>query len=147
MLTLLDPASETPFIAAAAQRMGCAECAPVDNISAGGLLSQIDLETGRLGPGSAPRRLPFRWLDRHPDTGIVFEDQTVPNWDAICSEMLGLAAKFPLLPHIAWDIAVLDDGIVIIEANGWTDFAIFQLKEPLLADPRIRAFYQYHGVI
>ena len=46
-----------------------------------------------------------------------------------------------------WDIAVLDDGLVIIEANGWTDFAIFQLKKPLLMDPRIRAFYEYHGVV
>jgi hypothetical protein len=146
ILTMLDPTSGTPFIAGAVQRVGRAESVPVDNFSSGGLVCSIDLDTGRLGKGKLTH-LPAQWQDRHPDTGLVFEDQIIPNWDAIRSEVLGIAASLPMLSYVAWDIAVLDDGISIIEANGWSALSIFQMREPMLKDPRIREFYEHHGII
>lgn len=148
MLTMLDPESQIPFVAAAIQRIGCAKFIPVDNISSGGMACNIDLKTGRLGKASKVfAETPFRWFDQHPETKVIFEDQVVPDWNSICIKMLDLAGKLPMLPYIAWDIAILDDGITVIEGNRWADVGCFQIHQPLFADHRVRNFFKHHNVL
>ena len=146
MLTMLDPDDGEAFIASACLRVGRLKSFPVDNISSGGLFCTINKETGRLGKATTFRS-PIRWFDKHPNTGVVFQEQCIPQWDKVCREVLELAATFPDMPHIAWDIALLDDEISIIEANGWSHGALFQVETPLLMDPKVLNFYQHHGVI
>lgn len=148
MLTMLDPDSQIPFIACATQRVGTSDSYPVDNVSSGGLACSIDIRTGRIRKASRVfMREPFRWIERHPDTGLQFEGQVIPGWKKICRETIQLAKLFPLIPYIAWDIALLDDGICIIETNSWSDLSAFQLVQPLTADPAIRRFFEHHRVI
>jgi len=149
MLTMLDPETQLPFIGAAILRIGCAQSIPVDNISAGGISCNIDLTTGRLGKGimNMVSEKPLRRIERHPETNAPLEGQTIPNWSGICQEMLDLAAKFPILPYVAWDIALLDEGIVVIEGNRWSGLNVFQHSKPMLADERIQRFFRYHRII
>jgi len=121
----------------------------VDNVSSGGMSCNIDLKTGRLGKAAIEFSMdkPFRCLDRHPETDVVFEDQIIPDWNRICDGMLALATKFPILPYIAWDVAICDGGITIIEGNTWSEINVFQTDRPLLADPRVRKFFQHHNII
>lgn len=147
ILTMLHPDSGMPFIAGATQRIGTSRSFPVDNVSSGGLACLIDIQTGRLGKASRVfMERPFRWIERHPESGIQFEGQVIPQWAEICSKTIGLAKTLPMIPYIAWDIALLDDGICIIETNSWSEMSAFQLKEPLTVNPQISRFFEHHRI-
>jgi hypothetical protein len=149
MQTMLDPDTQTPFLAGAVMRIGCDKSAPVDNVSCGGLVCNIEPETGRLSKAIAGYSLdgPARRIGRHPDTGVFFEDQVIPDWESLREQTLVVAAKLPMLPFIAWDMAILDEGISIIEANSRPHLGSIQMARPLLADPRARKFFEHHGVL
>ena len=87
------------------------------------------------------------WQDRHPETGASITGTLVPSWRELRDGILALAARLPALPQIAWDVAVLDDGFAVIEANSWSGVDLLQMHRPLLADARIRRFYAHHGIV
>lgn len=148
MITMLDPETRKPFIAGATQRIGTSQSFPVDNISSGGLGCVVDLRTGRLEKASRVfMEIPLRWIERHPESGIEFEKQVIPQWEEICAEIISLAQSLPMIPYIAWDVAILNDGISIIETNSWSDLNMYQTMKPLPEDPVIRRFFEHHGVI
>ncbi len=147
MLTMLDPDSRIPFIASATQRVGTSDSFPVDNVSSGGLVCPIDMRTGRIGKATKLfMRKSFCWINNHPETGVWFEGQVIPRWEEICSEIIRLAKLFPMIPYIAWDIALLDNSIYVIETNRWSDLCGFQLEQPLTANPKIRRFFEHHQI-
>jgi len=148
VVTMLDPDDGVPFIAAARHRFGTDQSAPTDNVSRGGLSCAIDLETGQLSDATlqAPTHGTMT-IDRHPQTRVVFREQVVPDWPALVDQALALAAKLPMLPYIAWDLLFTDAGLCAIEANHWTQVYSFQTTEPWLANPRIRRFFEYHGIV
>lgn len=149
LLTMQDPETRLPFLADTFIRVGCARSAPVDNIASGGLMCNIDRETGRLSKAVAGYALdgPVRRIDRHPDSGVIFEDQVIPRWKSICEQAITLSGNLPMLPYIGWDVALLDEDIVIIEANSWSEIVIMQMGRPLLTNPRVRRFFEYHNVL
>jgi hypothetical protein len=69
LLTMSDPDTEEPFIAAAAHRFGSHVSAPVDNLHAGGLSALIDLESGVLSAAAERGEDRLIMHDVHPDTG------------------------------------------------------------------------------
>jgi len=150
ILTLWDVEKNAPFIAAASQRIGTAATGPVDNFHAGrgGICSQIDLETGVLGPAltltPSARRTS---LDRHPDTGTQITGTRVPDWPSTVERVLSVAEQFPEATVTGWDIVPTDAGPVWLEANVPPGTAVWQVHQPLLRDRRARRFYQSIGWI
>ena len=122
-------------IAAAFQRIGIDRENCVDNVCAGSLYAAIDLNTGVLSaarsraPGNfiESDRTP-RWFPKHPGTGAQIEGIRIPNWTWLCDEIRDLHRKlaFTEIEFIAWDVALLDDGFKIIEANTSCGMRILQ---------------------
>lgn len=113
-------------LVAAFQRVGASREKCVDNACAGGLYSNVDIETGILG--SARSHSKDKWadeqgnsmlFDRHPIANTLIKGLTIPNWETIKKDVVRLHEKllFTNISFIAWDVAVLNDGIKIIEAN------------------------------
>jgi hypothetical protein len=149
VLTMFDPDMDEPFIAAAAHRIGTNRSAPLDNWSRGGLSAAIDLSTGELSEGV---QYPYDGcLERHathPDTGAAIAGARVPDWPAIREGIETFAAGFPQLPYVGWDLIVTGPGeFTVIEGNECSGVRLFQVHRPLLADPRVRRFYEHHGVV
>lgn len=93
----------------------------------GNMLAQVDIGTGRIMrvvTGVGPEH---REVDRHPDTGHVMLDRTIPRWDDVKRLCLDIAPRFPWIPMQAWDIAVCPEGPVVVEANVLGDFNLPQL--------------------
>lgn len=90
--------------------------ATVDNLSAGGLAADIDLDTGRLGPA---RRIAMHTPDHlvHPDTGYAFAGTVLPGWPALCALAVRAHRSFPQAYTVGWDVALATAGPVLIEAN------------------------------
>jgi len=128
----------------AVQRIGTKATIPVDNGSRGGLVANIDLETGVLSEARNLHSLDV-W-ERHPDSGAQIKGATVPDWASIKKEMLKLSDKFPFMNFMAWDILLTNDGICIIEANTSSGVNIIQLWGGQRNGP-LGDFYRHHGII
>ena len=143
-ITLKDPKTHQFKVFFAVQRIGTKETIPVDNGSRGGLVANIDLETGIL---TEARCLHNRNVYKvHPDSGAPIEGVQIPGWAKLKEDMINLANKLPYMHFIAWDILITEEGHCIIEANTSSGVNIIQLwggqRNKELGD-----FYRYHGVI
>lgn len=147
VLTMLDVAERKPFIVMAVQRIGTHRSAPTDNWSRGGLSARVDLDTGQLGKASRlPRGGELEWFDAHPDTGEPITGVEVPFWSQVHEMVLHSARVLSFMEYIGWDIVITPDGPVVLEANINTGMNVLQVHQPLLADPRTRAYYVERGV-
>lgn len=144
IITMRDIHTNQLKVFFAVQRLGTKDTIPVDNGSRGGLVSNIDLETGTL---SEARCLHNKNVyEKHPDSGHLIKGVVIPEWDEIKNEVLDLAKKFPYMHLIAWDILLTEKGICVIEANNSSGVNIIQLwggqRHGELGD-----FYRHHGAI
>lgn len=149
VLTMWDPKTDEPFVTFTMQRIGTERSAPVDNWSKGGLTASVDLESGELSRGvHFPYSGRLEWHDDHPETGAPIAGVKVPNWSAIRDGIVEMAANYPQIPYIGWDVVVTDTGeFTVIEANSCTDVDSLQVHGPLLDDPRARRFYEHHDIV
>ncbi|HXJ83395.1 MAG TPA: sugar-transfer associated ATP-grasp domain-containing protein [Candidatus Methylomirabilis sp.] len=150
VLTLWDMDLGRPFIAAAVHRFGSSRSAPVDNFHAGrgGLSARIDPASGWLGPGatlSDANRL--SWHDHHPESGAPIAGIRVEGWTETADSVLMAAARLPEAPAIGWDLVITEAGCCFLEGNSPPGVQVWQVHGPLLADPRVRRFYEAHGII
>jgi hypothetical protein len=56
------------------------------------------------------------------------------------------AGHLAFCPLIGWDVVMTRDGFSVLEANPEPSFRAWQVHQPLLANPRNRAFFKYWGV-
>jgi hypothetical protein len=88
----------------------------VDNFSAEGIATTIDLQTGLLGTAVAkdPTRGVF---DRHPDSDAPISGFRLPFTSEACELTLKAHACFPWVPFVGWDVVITEEGPVLLEAN------------------------------
>src|SRR5439155_8241804 len=101
---------ECPEVVAAVLRMPVERSSIVDNFHAGGIASDVDLETGTIGRASdMGRRTSEGSLEYHPTSGALIVGRTLPHWDAL--KDLAVAAHRAFSDHVivGWDIAILPD--------------------------------------
>ncbi|MDD4858200.1 MAG: sugar-transfer associated ATP-grasp domain-containing protein, partial [Candidatus Krumholzibacteria bacterium] len=90
----------------------------VSNFAAGGLIGEADPETGKLvrdfygRPDYGGGR-----VQKHPDSGIVFEGYQVPFYHEAVAMAKELHRRLYGLRSIGWDIAIGPDGPIVIEGN------------------------------
>lgn len=96
------------------------------------LIVPINIDTGELKQAWGSLRSDWPQMIQyasHPDTGKQIEGVILPFWHEICELALRAQKSVPLLPTIGWDIALTDDGVLIVEANTAYGVAAFQLFE------------------
>lgn len=113
VLTMLD-ASGRAVIIAASMRFGVGTSV-VDNWSAGGVAVGVDVDTGRL-LRMAYDKLGNRYTT-HPASGIAFEGFPIPFWNAITGLSMRVQRELPFNRMLGLDVAVTQEGVVLIEVN------------------------------
>jgi hypothetical protein len=95
----------------------------VDNCGQGGIFIDIDLETGKLN-GDAITELVQggATYSRHPDSGVLFKDFTIPHFSEV-KKMACQAAGFLSEKLVGWDIGIMAEGPILIEGNSWFDLS------------------------
>ena len=95
----------------------------VDNAHAGGIVVSFNKETGKMSYEG------LQLIDnggglfyKHPDTGIVFDNFLIPYFNQ-AKEIVVEASKLLKFPLLGWDVAITQNGPVIIEVNH--DFHLF----------------------
>ncbi|MCB5284019.1 MAG: hypothetical protein LHW45_00265 [Candidatus Cloacimonetes bacterium] len=89
---------------------------PVDNVSQGGMMVEVDVETGILGQFG---RIPYDMVDHTeiPGTNTKFGGVRIKRWDEARDLVKRTAIAFHELKFIGWDIALLEGGAYVIEGN------------------------------
>ena len=96
----------------------------VDNIHSGGMVCELDKETGTIiGPGY--NLLGERFVV-HPVTGKFIPGTVVPQWKNVLLTIKRAAMVTPNIGHSAWDVAVSETEISLIEANEQGNFDLIQ---------------------
>lgn len=88
-----------------------------DNWSSGGVLVGINIQTGKLEDYALYKPGVGTTCSAHPNTGITFKNQVVPNWENILSYVKTLHELFYDIHSIGWDVCLTTDGPMIIEGN------------------------------
>ena len=120
-MTTLMPTGEAKVIATFIKigRSG----AFVDNAGDGGNVDAgINVVTGEVyGAIEFNGFRKTRPIDRHPDTKTQLNGAVIERWDEICTRLCCFQQRLPFLKAIGWDVAITDDGPVIIEINDCWD--------------------------
>lgn len=110
---------------------------------AGNMLGVVDAATGRVGrvvQGAGPDQVV---VESHPDSGRPVTGVTLPGWQRLVDTCLEGAAAIPELRLQAWDVAMCDNGPVLLELNVGGDFNLPQVATGRgLMDERFRAFIE-----
>ena len=92
----------------------------VDNAKTGGLMSGIDVATGRFIPNGCCDEFGQRY-DIHPDNGLVLSEFVYPEWGKMLELCKEAAKQVPKAKWIGWDTAHTENGWVIVEGNSVTE--------------------------
>ena len=95
----------------------------VDNVGDGGNVSaKVDLETGTISNVTNFQGWRnWKKTERHPDSEELLEGIQIKNWEFICCKIKEYQKNIPFLKTIGWDVAITDDGPLIIEMNDYWD--------------------------
>ncbi len=121
IFTLYD--GNSIYLMAAGVRIGGGKSI-VDNIHSGGMVCELEKETGTvIGPGYNLRGERFV---RHPLTGVLIPGLVVPQWGKVLETVKRAVMVTPNIRHCAWDIAVSETDVTLIEANEQGNFDLIQ---------------------
>ena len=96
----------------------------VDNGGNGGIIAAIDFETGII-KGAIDERMNHYVV--HPYSGKTILGYQIPKWEEAKAFVVELANVLPELKYCGWDLALTDQGWVMVEANGKGLFIGFQM--------------------
>lgn len=98
----------------------------VDNAGAGGIIAAVDIHTGQvISPGM--REDGNRTYDVHPDTNEKIFGAFIPKWNDLLRLVDSAARSLPDQKWIGWDLALSDNGWLIVEANQSPSFVGIQM--------------------
>lgn len=109
----------TPFF-----RMGRGDSV-VDNAGAGGIFANIDVDTGIVYTSGITENGKAYLI--HPDSGYTIIGFQIPRWDEAIA-LVKQASQKTTNRFIGWDLALTDNGWVIVEANDCGQF-VMQLAD------------------
>lgn len=122
LVTIKDDSGIVHFMYAAL-RMGTGGL--IDGISAGGIFAPVDVETGQVIRDGI--KFNNETCEKHPVSGKKIKGFQVPNWESVLSAAKTGAERLKGARLIGWDIAVTQEGAVLIEANSEANYKLAQL--------------------
>lgn len=122
MYTLLDK-DGTPHLIKAILRASTGKT-DVDNFHDGGVIYEVDLETGIICSKGRNIESLEEDIIVQPNTDIVMIGRKIPNWDIVKEKSMEAAKLIPQCRYIGWDIAVTPKGVEFVEGNHDADHVL-----------------------
>ncbi len=98
---------------------------PLDNISQGGAVARIDLETGKIN--SSFYNKASSYVDIQEKQYLEHIGLQIPYWQEVKEMAIQAAQTIPEINYVAWDICVTENGPAMIEGNESFGSVIMQL--------------------
>lgn len=120
-MTTLYPNGEAKIIATFIKIGRAGSC--VDNAGAGGNVDVcVDIESGEIEYAiqyDGWRKITE--IEKHPDSGTQLNGIVIENWEQIKAEVIRFQQAMPWCKAAGWDIAITDEGPLVIEVNDFWD--------------------------
>jgi hypothetical protein len=115
LLTLRTPSGEiTPLLAYFRMATGTSH---TDNFSSGGVAAPVDVIDGVLGHAVTNKHSPLARTSRHPDSGTIIAGRALPYWHEALQLAVDAHGEFAEFFVVGWDIAITDNGALLVEGN------------------------------
>lgn len=98
--------------------------------SSGNLLAAVELDSGELiaARGSASKTWPkVKDISTHPTSGRTVVGVMLPYWPQVVDLVQKAHESIQDLHTVGWDVAILDDGPIVVEANWRYDIDLIQV--------------------
>ena len=103
----------------------------ITNSFQGAIFGLIDIETGIVTTDLC--NYSDELFEKHPDTGFVAKGFQVPYWKEVLELTAKASAVVPQVGYIGWDVAIAENGPVLIEGNsvsaGYYAYQHYLLRE------------------
>lgn len=96
----------------------------LDNISQGGAVARVDLETGEINTPFYTKPTSYTQEFAHPDDAVGV---ALPYWQELKALAAKASAIVPEMGFVAWDICITEHGPEIVEGNESFGSSILQL--------------------
>lgn len=106
----------------------------VDNFNRGGIIARVDVETGVMDTDGVSQDGSV--YAKHPLTGTTFKGFEIPHYREIIEMVKATAVQLPGIGYVGWDIAISENGPLVIEANDFPSHDLSQFPELLGPDRR-----------
>jgi hypothetical protein len=112
--TVYDKKTGKAYVFKTTLRVGVGDSI-VDNSHSGGQAYEVDIETGYVVSPSWSHNSPDLLI--HPGTDIFMLGQLIPFWEEVKNLCCKAADKINQVRYIGWDVAIKEDGPILIEGN------------------------------
>lgn len=103
--------------------------ADIDGFNAGGFIAKVNIERGNIETGGLNKE--NKMFKVHPITGTQFEGCKIPMWNEVKEFVIKAAEEasrvIPDIKIIGWDIAISENGPIIVEGNCYPDITFTQI--------------------
>ena len=90
---------------------------PTDNLSSGGITCKIDTDNGVIASKGCSFDITKPLYDVHPVSGLKLDGFRIPYWNEVKSMCFKAASKYNDNRCIGWDVAITNEGPLLIEGN------------------------------
>ncbi len=97
----------------------------VDNINAGGMAAPVNIDTGIIEHPAFDKDSIY--YETHPYTGCPIKGWQLPFWQESVETVLKAATIIPQVGYVGWDVAVTENGPLLIEGNPFPGHDILQM--------------------
>jgi Sugar-transfer associated ATP-grasp len=87
----------------------------------GNMVANIGWDNGVLAEAVAVSDMELRTQSKHPTTGHAIRGFRIPHWNAARDMVRRAARLFLPLQTVGWDVAIAEDGPVLMEGNAYWD--------------------------
>ena len=101
----------------------------VDNAARGGLIVPINVKDGSMGENGL-RMYDTNVYQFHPDTNICFAGRRINEWESVIALVNKTLNVLPVFHSLGFDIAISEDGPIIIEINTGAGMFLAQAGRP-----------------
>lgn len=126
IVTLKNKRNEISFLASVV-RIGNGKV--VDNFNSGGMSAKINLENGIIEENAVNKK--GEVFKTHPATGTQIPGFQIPYWNEIKEMIKVMAQKSENIRYVGWDVALTENGPVIVEGNHIPGHDIYQIAEKI----------------
>lgn len=132
-------------------RFGTSISGGTSNVSQGGIGIGFDFETGRYNPFGVRYRQycpdgEWRFYE-HPDTHVIWQNETLPNWDYVRDTIYRVCNHYGSLSHLGFDVIITEKGFVFCEINSKPALNYEQvICAPILTSDENIAYFKSKGM-
>ena len=132
-------------------RFGTSISGGTSNVSQGGIGIGFDFETGRYNPFGVRYRQycpdgEWRFYE-HPDTHVIWQNETLPNWDYVRDTIYKVCNHYGSLSHLGFDVIITEKGFVFCEINSKPALNYEQvICAPILTSDENIAYFKSKGM-